>query len=147
MLSLAHTLISLPIGLNLSNPFAIFITAFVFHFLADSLLHWNIDPEKRSHYTLYFIALDVFGGLTLSWLIISHQLFTLPVIIAIFSSNLPDIIQVTWHLFGNKRYGKYFKWLLPFFNFHEKIQFETNNIPQGLASQIILIAISLTLIL
>jgi len=147
MLSFTHTLISLPIGLYLSNPIIIFITAFIFHFLADSLLHWNIDPKNGTRYTFYFIAFDILGGLILSWAIIGRQLFTMPIIIAIFGSSLPDIIQVLWHLFRNKEHGKYFRWLLPFLNFHEKIQFETTSIPKGLAAQIILIALSLTIIL
>ena len=147
MLSLTHTIISLPIGLHLSNPIIIFITAFVSHFIADSVLHWNIDPKNNTRYTLCFVAFDVLGGLILSWLFIGNQLFTLPIIVAIFASNLPDIIQVTWYLFGKNKYSKYFQWLLPFFNFHEKIQSETNNIPKGLASQIIVIALSLALIL
>lgn len=146
MLSLAHTITSLPFAVYLQNPFLIFAAAFLFHLLTDSILHWNIDPSQRP-YPYKFVAIDVLGGIVLASFISTNRLPFWPITFAIIGGNLPDIIQALWDIFGPTKHSKYIMWLKPFFIFHKRIQRETTNIPQGLASQIILIALALTLVL
>ncbi|MFH1354029.1 MAG: hypothetical protein ABIH36_01960 [bacterium] len=146
VLSATHTIISLPLGVYLQNPFLIFAAAFLLHLLADSILHWNIDPNKRPYpYTL--VAIDVLGGITLALLITINRLPLRPAVIAMIGSNTPDIIHTLYNLLGPVTHTKYLNWLKPLFHFHNHIQRETNNIPRGLVFQITLVALALTLVL
>lgn len=146
MLSLTHTIISLPFAAYLQNPVIIFTAAFLFHLLTDSILHWNIDSKKQP-YPYKFVALDVLGGIVIAALISLNHLPIWSTMAAILGGNAPDIIQALWNILGSTKHSKYILWLKPFSIFHQRIQRETNNIPQGLASQIILIALALTLVL
>ena len=146
MLSAAHTITSLPFAVYLQNPFLIFVAAFLFHLLTDSILHWNIDPKRRS-YPYKLVAIDVSVGIILALLISINRLPLWPTIFAIAGGNAPDIFHTLYDLFCPARYVKYLNWLKPFFDFHYRIQRETNNIPRGLVFQIFLVALALTLVL
>lgn len=147
MLSFSHTLISLPFGLYLKNPLLIFLAAFLFHFFCDSLLHWNIFPFRFKSYPYHLVFLDVTSGLLAAWLLLPDQFLTLPVLAAIWGGNLPDILHGLWDLLGIIKRRHYLNFLRPFFIFHHRLQHETTSVPHGLISQIILIAIALTLII
>lgn len=145
MLSLTHTLISLPFGVYLDNPLAIFLAAFVLHLLADTLLHWNIYPEaaRRTFYPL--AALDVIGGLVVAWLVMDASFFTAPILLAILAGNLPDILQGLWDLLPRQG-RKSLRALKPFFSFHDKLQLETKSISKGIVWQAILIVVAVALV-
>jgi len=139
MLSLSHTIASLPLGIYLQNPYLIFMAAFLLHFILDATLHWNIYPPHHSKFPAFLVSLDVLGGLLLAWLIVGDNFFTIPVLAAIAGSNAPDIIHSLWEL-ADKPKNKYTTVILPFFRFHDNIQWETNHVALGLISQIIVIA-------
>lgn len=145
MLSLTHTLISLPFGVYLNNPLAIFAAAFVFHLLADTLLHWNIYPEQTGRFFYPLAALDVVGGLIVAWLVMGNQFVSAPILLAILAGNLPDILQGLWDLTGPKM-QRALRWLKPAFDFHDRLQLETISMLKGVVWQAILIVIAVFIV-
>lgn len=143
MLSLSHTLISLPLGFYLDNSLKIFVTAFVTHIICDAVIHWNIYPRHYKKFPYKQVALDVIAGPIIAYLFIGHDLFTIPVLAAIAGGNAPDVIHTLW-VMGKKHYFRHFRW---FFHWHHNIQVETNNLLVGLTPQLTLVALSLVLIL
>lgn len=137
VLSLTHTLISLPFAFYLENPLLIFLAAFVMHLLADTFLHWNIYPYRFKRYPYELVALDVAGGVVLAWLLTGEQLFTLPVLLAIAGGNAPDILHGVWEVAGKNIQDRYFNWAKPLFRFHDHLQLETTSVPRGLAWQVV----------
>ncbi len=146
MLSLSHTLISLPFGIYLHNPFLIFVAAFVFHLFTDTLLHWNIYPWKFKKYPYAWVGLDIIGGLFIAWAVTGDQFFTLPVLAAIIGGNAPDVMQGLWDLIPKTQQDRFLFSLKPFFIWHDKLQLETPSAPLGLLSQVILICLAIFLI-
>ncbi|MBI3273953.1 MAG: hypothetical protein HYZ69_02310 [Candidatus Colwellbacteria bacterium] len=146
MLSFTHTLISLPFAVYLNNPVLIFLAAFVFHFFADTLLHWNIYPPQFKRYPFVLVAIEIGAGLIAAWLLTGEQFFTIPMWAAIIGGNLPDVIQGLWDFTPKKYQDKQLGWLKPVFVWHDKLQLETPSVAWGLLSQIILIAIAVALI-
>ena len=148
MLSAAHTIISLPLGIYLNNPIIIFIFAFLLHFVADALLHWNIYPQDYPRFPYVLVALDILGGLILAYLIVGKSILTLPLLAAIAGGNMPDILHSLWLIAGGERHPeKWPRWVNASFAFHHKIQRETHNIVRGLISQIILALLAILLVL
>jgi hypothetical protein len=143
MLSFAHTLISLPLGLYLENPFIIFIAAFTLHLASDVPLHWNIYPQNYKRYPYELVALDIIGGFVAVWLLIGEETFHLPVIAAIAGGNMPDIMHTLWDNASMTERKTRLKIFEPFFIFHEKIQRETPSPLKGLISQVILVVLAL----
>lgn len=139
MLSLTHTLISLPFAFLFENPFVIFAGAFIFHLFADTLLHWNIYPEVFKRWFYPLAALDVSLGLVLAWLLTGNTFFTWPILLAIFAGNVPDIMQGLWDLAGPS-WQKHLSFAKPFFDFHDRLQLETKDPVRGLVWQAALIA-------
>lgn len=146
MLSFSHTLISLPFAYVGNNPVLIFLAAFVFHLFADTLLHWNIFPHHFKRYPYAWVALDILGGVLASWFVTGDQFFTIPVWAAIIGGNLPDVWHGLWEFIHDHHKDKYFWYLKPFFVWHDKLQLETLNPLLGLASQIILIVVSVLIV-
>lgn len=149
MLSLAHTIISLPFGLAFTNPFLIFIGAFLMHLVSDMALHWNIYPHHYKKYPFLLVALDCASGIVLSILLLGNTAFTIPVLAAILGGNMPDILHAFWSFMGKTRQKRTPKLIQHVFAFHENIQWETESPLIGGLSQVIFcsIAISLTLYL
>ena len=148
MLSLTHTIVSLPFGVYLQNPALIFTTAFLFHLLTDSLLHWNIYPKQYPHFPYKLVTLDVISGLIAAWLLLGNNIFTPAIVAAITGGNAPDVLHSLWLLRSKTNPPPlWLTWVKPFFTFHHKIQRETDNVIRGLVFQIILAALALTLIL
>lgn len=148
MLSLAHTIVSLPFGIYLQNPVLIFTAAFLFHLLTDSLPHWNICPKRYPHFPYKLITLDVISGLGAAWLLLGDNIIAPSIVAAIAGGNAPDVLHSLWLLRSKtKPPPLWLAWAKPFFTFHHKIQRETNDVVRGLIFQIILIALTLTLIL
>lgn len=143
MLSLAHTLISLPLGIYFQNPLLIFITAVLLHFVCDMILHWNIYLHHYKKFPYIQVALDVIAGPLIAYLFIGQDLFTIPVLAAIAGGNTPDIIHTLWEMSKKRRWP----WLKPFFHWHHNIQVETNDLLIGLTPQLTLAALSLVLAL
>jgi hypothetical protein len=147
MLSRAHTLVSLPFGITLQNPILIFATAFLMHLCADTLTHWNIYPERFKRYPFALVALDVFGGLVISYALLGNIAFTLPILSAIAGGNAPDIFHAFWEFAGKRRQKKAPLVIQRFFIFHDHLQSETESIALGLISQVILSGIAIAIIL
>lgn len=142
MLSLSHTIISLPFAIVLNNPVLIFLAAFVWHIFCDTLLHWNIYPRVGHRYPRELVALDIGAGLLLGWFCTGDAFFSLPVLAAIAGGNAPDILHGLWDMFTPPKAG-----LPPIiraaFTFHDRSQLETNSAAAGLISQATLILFSL----
>ena len=146
MLAISHTIISLPFGIYMENPLLIFLAAFVFHFFADTFLHWNIYPDDYPRFPFGLVTLDVGGGIIAAWLLTSNGLFSLPVLMAIIGGNMPDIIHMIWTLVGKRVETEPLTWKSAFFHFHERIQQETPAVVRGIIPQIIMIVIAVLLI-
>lgn len=146
MLSFSHTLISLPFAYYLDSPLLIFLAAFVFHFFADTLLHWNFFPEQSKRFFFPLVALEILAGLIAAWLLVGTDILTLPVLAAIAGGNAPDVIHQSWELLTRAQRKKYFSWALPGFIFHDKLQNETLNIRKGALSQVALILLAILLL-
>ena len=96
MLSVIHTIISLPLAEYLHSWFLIFVTAVLLHLLADTTLHWNIMPNQFKRFPYGLVFLDVAAGLILAWLLVGKDIFTLPYLAAIVGGNITDLLHVTW---------------------------------------------------
>lgn len=147
MLSLAHTLISLPLGIYLNNPLIIFVAAFALHLLCDMIIHWNICPEYYPSFPYKQVATDVLTGPLVAYLMLGQELLSIPVLAAIIGGNMPDIIQGIWTLLKQVDRQRYVHWLNPFFHWHHRIQVETNDLLLGLTPQLVLVAFSFVLVL
>ena len=145
MLSLAHTIISLPFGLLPIPSSVILLLAFLFHFVLDGLLHWNIYPPRHRRFPFVLVSLDIILGLLISFFLMGNQFFSWPIFAAIIGANLPDILQSLWSFAGEPA-KHYWRFVYPFFRLHNQIQWETTNIPLGLISQILLIGIVITML-
>ena len=144
MLSLAHTLISLPLGIYLENPWLILLGAIVVHLLCDMLLHWNIYPNDYPRFPYGLVALDVGGGVVLAALLVGPEIFSLPVLVAIAGGNLPDVLHSLLVIAGGEKNPRRFPRTVnhPFW-LHHRIQHETRDVARGLASQIILVTLAI----
>ena len=138
MLSIAHTIISIPFGIFFKNPVLAFSVAFLMHLFCDHLLHWNIYPHKMAKYPFLLVALDVISGLGASYLIAGNAVFTVSVLAAIAGGNTPDILHALWGMLAKNQRKNAPKLIRTFFAFHVNIQRETDSIPKGLVSQIVL---------
>lgn len=145
MLSVAHTLASLPFGIYLDQPLLIFIAAFIWHLFCDTLPHWNIYPDQFAKYPYHLVAVDVLGGLIIAWLLLGDRALTIPILAAIAGGNAPDIIHGLWD-FVPATVKQHLSWLQPWFHWHDRLQVETNHIPAGLVSQIAVVVLALVLI-
>ena len=146
MLSIAHTLISLPYAFWLEHPLAIFLAAMATHFLADTLLHWNIYPDPKRPYPVLAVASDVLGGVAVAWLLLGDAFLTLPVLVAIAGGNAPDVLHGLWELLPAKQRRQGPRWFKASFDWHDKLQVETTNVAAGLVSQVIAVGLALWLI-
>jgi hypothetical protein len=147
VLSIAHTIISLPFGFYLESPIIIFILAAGLHFIGDMLPHWNIYPKNFRRFPYELVALDVVGGLLLAFAVAGAEFFTLPVLAAIAGGNAPDVVHSLWVIGGGEKNPRKFPaWANHFFRFHHRIQFELASPARGLISQVIGILIAVMLI-
>ena len=130
----------------MENPWLILAATTVFHFFADTLLHWNIYPSKFKRYPFALVALDIASGLGLAWFLTGDQFLTIPIWAAIIGGNLPDIVQALWDFLDKRIKDTYFAAIQPIFSWHDRLQLETSSPMVGLISQGILIAIAIALI-
>lgn len=136
MLSIAHSIISIPFGILFQNPVLAFVSSFAIHLVCDRMLHWNIYPHHYKKYPFLLVALDVVAGLGASYLIAGNTVFTVSVLFAIAGGNMPDILHAGYSALSKRQKKALPKWVLSCFYFHEDIQRETDSIPKGLVSQI-----------
>ena len=146
MLSIAHTLISLPFAFLFQNPILLFLAAATMHLFADTLLHWNIYPYKFRRYPFELVALDVGGGIAIAWLLLGSQFFTLPVLVAIAGGNAPDIFHAFWEFLSPRQKNKVPRWLKKAFHTHDSLQLETTKVGKGLVSQAISVALAILIV-
>ncbi|PIT98365.1 MAG: hypothetical protein COT71_01120 [Candidatus Andersenbacteria bacterium CG10_big_fil_rev_8_21_14_0_10_54_11] len=147
MLSLAHTLISLPLAAYLHHPLMIFFAAIILHFLADTILHWNIFYDEYEHYPYTAISLDVLGGILAAYVIVGHSLPANSAIAAIAGGNAPDVLDGIWSLLKKTPARPLLAWLQPYFSFHDKLQHETYNKRAGLLTQAAAVSFAIILVL
>jgi hypothetical protein len=148
MLSAAHTIISLPFGLALTNPFVAFFGAFLMHLVCDMLLHWNIYPHQYKRYPVILVGADILAGIAASFFILHGNIWNISIWAAIAGGNMPDVLHALWSFLEERKKKSAPAWIQWIFNFHEDIQWETENPLIGGLSQIILctIAIAITLL-
>lgn len=146
MLSAAHTLLSLAFGMYIENPIIIFASAFTFHLFADTVLHWNIYPDRWGKLFYPLAIFDVTSGVALAWAIMGNQFFTWPILIAIAGGNMPDILHTFWEMIPRRTRRDYLKVLQPAFQLHDSLQLETKKPLRGLYWQIILVALAITIV-
>jgi hypothetical protein len=146
MLSIAHTIISLPFGYVFQNPLVSFCVAFAVHLYCDHILHWNIYPHKMRKYPFVLVALDVFSGLIVAYIVTGSNFLTWPILAAITGGNTPDVLHGLWSFTPKKLQLKAPQVVHTWFNFHERIQRETDSVSRGLVWQIILSAIAIIII-
>lgn len=147
MLSLAHTIISLPLAIYLDSPLLIIIAGIILHHFLDTLTHWNLYPDQFTRYPYELVVMDFTGGLLIAWAVTGSQFFSIPVLAAIFGGNLPDILHGLWD-FLPPRLQQHTpalakRWLI----FHNNIQLETESLRRGLPAQIILCCLAAGLVL
>lgn len=142
MLSISHTLISLPFGLAFTNPFIAFFGAFLMHLVSDMALHWNIYPHHFKKYPFFLVALDCASGIALSILLLGNTAFTLPILAAILGGNMPDILHALWSFMGKVKQKRTPRFIQHIFAFHENIQWETESPLAGGLSQVLFCAIA-----
>ncbi|MEX1998014.1 MAG: hypothetical protein WEA04_05085 [Candidatus Andersenbacteria bacterium] len=148
MLSLAHTLISLPLAYYLEQPLLIFLAAVVGHFLCDSLLHWNLFHDQLRRGIFYLlVALDIGSGLVIAGLVVGSDIWTLPVLAAIIGGNLPDVLQQLYEKLRAAPRKKWLGWAAPAATWHDALQLETTDPLRGLVSQALLSGLAVSLVL
>lgn len=113
------------------------------------MLHWNIYPHKMKSYPYTYVALDVVSGLGAAYLIAGNAAFSLSILAAIAGGNMPDILHAFWSMTKKHQKNRFPKFIQAYFSFHEAIQRETDSVPKGLLSQILVggLAIIITRIL
>ncbi len=145
MLSLSHTLISLPFGVWLDTPIFIFTAAFLFHFICDSLLHWNVYPWRLKKYFYPAAMVDVISGLIIAAIVLGDRFYTPAIWLAVAGGNMPDILQESWQALP-KKIKRMLRWAQPFFDFHENLQKESLSPARGLVWQIILVMFAISIV-
>lgn len=145
MLSLAHTVISLPLGVFWQHPILVFSLAFVGHFLLDAIYHWNIYPPYHPKFPVFLVFLDIVGGFVIAWFVVGEDIVSLPILAAIIGGNAPDVAQTLWFLLGKPR-SKRFPFLTYLFDVHDRIQWETHSVVKGLIPQLTISFLAILLI-
>lgn len=145
MLSFTHTIVSLPFAYWFDSPLFVFAAAFVFHLVADTLLHWNLFPEQSKKFFYPLVALEIIGGVVAAMAVVGQDILTINVLAAIAGGNAPDVIHQLYFLLSPAQRKKYFTWAQPAFDFHNNIQSETPFFFKGMISQVILIGLTLLL--
>lgn len=147
MLSVTHSLVSLPLALYLQHPVTIFLAAVVLHFLADTILHWNIFYDEYKRYPYAAVGFDVATGGIAAYLLVGTSLPPIAALAAVIGGNAPDILDGIWSFIQSTRYRWLLAWLQPYFTFHDRLQHETYNKRVGLVTQVGLVALAVTLVL
>lgn len=146
MLSITHTIISLPLAFLFTNPILIFVSALLLHLFADTLLHWNIYPEQFKRFPILLIALDVAGGPVVALSLLGNEALSLPVLLAIFGGNLPDVLHMSWGLLPPRIRDNPPNWIAAALKFHDHIQHETHIKWHGLILQVLVMIIAISLL-
>jgi len=156
MLSTTHTIMSVAIGAQMERAPLAFLTAFLLHLLADTLLHWNIYTD-RHRWPYFWAMLDVCGGIVAAYWIAPDRFFTAPMLAAVVGGNLPDLWANGVDVLRRLRAGlaraqaarrpasslrRLHQSLL---DVHDALQYETMSPTRGLAWQVLLIAASTAL--
>lgn len=118
MILTTHALTGAVIGKNLGSPWLIIPAALALHFLLDTFRHGEYLNEKSKITEFWKVALDIFIGLSVLWVVIFWADFSPAIIFNIllgaFFSMFPDLTTfLYWKL--------NFKFLKPLFDFHHRI--------------------------
>lgn len=126
MILTPHILVGAAIGLRMKNPFLVFITAFLSHFVLDAIPHTEYDvsvlkekPNKKFIAPCLKILVDFVCGLGIVFFISKTILRLEPsynLVLGIIFSVIPDAFTI---LFWQTK-NKFFKNLTNFHIFHSK---------------------------
>lgn len=138
MLIISHVVAGAAVAKSVPNLWVAAPLAFESHFLLDMIPHAQAPTEagyRPNKRTYIFVGLDVLAtAVFLYFFGLTTKTF-----LVILASVLPDLLDLT-------RYNEYiYRLFRPFYDFHDKIQRETNR-PIGFITQILLIAGCLLLI-
>lgn len=133
MLLVSHVAIGALIAEN-SNIFWGSLVAFLSHFVLDMLPHVQAPTDKGyipNKKTYFFVIIDIIL-VVLFINLVGISFYEIDKIIIILAAVIPDILDLT-------RYNIWFKRTFKsYYDFHDKIQVETNK-PIGFISQLIII--------
>ena len=131
MTATAHALIGGAIAASISNPSIGLPLAALSHPIADMIPHWDFGWgwKKKTKLTLFVQAsFDLIFGIIVTFLIFGKQVDIIYLMTAIFLSEVWDILQMPYLLWG---------WKFPFSTFY-KFQHEINGkarLPWGILTQ------------
>lgn len=117
------------------------------HLVSDMFLHWNIYPHHFKRYPFFLVGIDVVSGLLASYFILNNSLFTIPILAAIAGGNAPDIFHAFWSFMGKDRQKRSPKSIQAAFQFHERIQRETESPLVGGLWQIVFCSVAIVLVI
>lgn len=133
MTATAHALIGGVIAASIQNPSIGLPLAALSHPIADMVPHWDFGWgwKKKTKLTLFIQAsFDLIFGIIVTYLIFGRNTDPLYLLSAIFLSEVWDILQMPYLLFGWK--------IIPFSTFY-KFQHEINgkmDLPWGILTQV-----------
>jgi hypothetical protein len=138
MLLISHVAAGAVIGSAIPNLWVALPLSFASHFVLDTIPHAQAPTDegyKPNHSTYFWVLLDVAA-------VFGYFYFykpSLSVFLVILAAVLPDLLDLT-------RYNAFmYKSFKPCYDFHDRIQNETNK-PIGFITQIILISTCLLLL-
>jgi len=126
MILTSHILVGAAIGLRIKNPFLVFITAFLSHFVLDAIPHTEYDvsvlkekPSKKFIAPCLKILVDFVCGLGIVFFLLKTTFRLEPsynLVLGIIFSVIPDAFTI---LFWQTK-NKFFKKITNFHIFHSK---------------------------
>lgn len=144
MLDASHALIGASIAKLIPNPYLGFPLSFLSHIVADYIPHWDYGGRNTKRPKLKLIALaltDVFVGFSLGYLIFSSSVPNWYLFSMMLTAQLPDWLESPYHIFD---------WRFAPFSYIKRFQSIHHNkldFPWGLATQILVVTILVTLAL
>lgn len=135
MLIVSHVVAGAVIASGIPSLWIAVPLAFLSHFLLDMIPHVQAPTDegyRPNRRTYMFVALD----LIVSAIFLVYFNLNINALLIVFAAILPDLLDLTRY---NALCYKIFK---PYYDFHDKIQNETNK-PIGFITQIVLIVVGI----
>jgi hypothetical protein len=102
MTATAHALVAGAIANRIGNPALAIPLAFCSHFVMDSIPHWDFGTNwrARSKTATGAVAIaDTLLGLTVAYFLFAAKVPTIPLLITLIVSVLPDWMEAPWYIF------------------------------------------------
>ncbi|MBI2599167.1 hypothetical protein HYW40_03040 [Candidatus Curtissbacteria bacterium] len=138
MTATAHALIGASIATQIANPLIGLPLAFVSHFLADLIPHWDAGTSHRQKSSLRLkveSAVDVLLGFTLVYIIFRNLVDPLYLFAMVITAQLPDWLMTPSWMFGIK---------IPPFTWMDYLSHKLQSrlaLPWGLVTQIAIVGL------